>query len=685
MIDKFIYGFIDRVYGADDYTQQEINAKLIQKMDEVIENCNDAYEFVDWLKEEGAPDEVKTIIDSMLEDGTLENLINIEKLNQLESNLNNSINELTTSTQTKLDEMTTDVNALINENKEIINQNKTELNLELDKKAKQVDLETIIKRIDNLIVHSGDGSVNSAEIIDGRIGIEGTSFDLIGSNIRAIAKNVNSLISNVFNFKNDMIINLLNKDNMTDGKIIDANGNETDYDAGSYTNDYLHLRKDEKIILNFATSFTIVEYDTNKTFKSNIVVNDEDLPYIFTADSELYLRFNVYKTSKDSAMVVKGDVLPNKYIAYGEKIPFPSELTFKEFQKVYNIINENYVTNLINKDNMTNGKIIDANGNETDYDAGSYTNDYLLLRKGESIILNFATYLTIPCYDLNKKFKTNKVVGDEELPYIFTADSDMYLRFNVYNDKKDKAMVVKGKNLPSRYIPYGGYEMTNAITQDRFKNVLSGNYLFVGDSICRGEGASEPGGYAKLIAKLNPNMTYKNIAVSGATLCRRTENNPGTSILNKLEEEIELNNSYNHIVLEGAVNDLWNQSTWPLGTYDEYDITSTLNELTICGAFESLIRKCKAKWNDSFIYYIIPHTIDRINTKLGFDTLKNICKKYNVIVIDLRELSGEDVTIDYVKKTYTLTDGIGDGVHNNDLGYEKFYVKPIINILSKYQ
>ena len=139
MIDKFIYGFIDRVYGADDYTQQEINAKLIQKIDEVIENCNNAFEFVDWLKEEGVSDEVQTIIDTMLEDGTLENLINLEKLNQLESNLNNSINKLTTSTQTKLDKMTTDVNTMINENKEIINQNKTELNNTITEFKKEAD------------------------------------------------------------------------------------------------------------------------------------------------------------------------------------------------------------------------------------------------------------------------------------------------------------------------------------------------------------------------------------------------------------------------------------------------------------------------------------------------------------------------------------------------------------------
>ena len=77
MLDKFCYDFLYRVYGCDDYSQLEINSKLIQKMDEVIEQCNNAFEFVDWLKEQGVPNEVQTIINAMLDDGTLENLINI--------------------------------------------------------------------------------------------------------------------------------------------------------------------------------------------------------------------------------------------------------------------------------------------------------------------------------------------------------------------------------------------------------------------------------------------------------------------------------------------------------------------------------------------------------------------------------------------------------------------------------
>ena len=76
MIDKFMHGFLNRVYGYDDYTQLEINSKLIQKMDEVIDNCNNAYEYVEWLKEQGLSDEVINTLIAWKEDGTLETIIN---------------------------------------------------------------------------------------------------------------------------------------------------------------------------------------------------------------------------------------------------------------------------------------------------------------------------------------------------------------------------------------------------------------------------------------------------------------------------------------------------------------------------------------------------------------------------------------------------------------------------------
>ena len=223
-------------------------------------------------------------------------------------------------------------------------------------------------------------------------------------------------------------------------------------------------------------------------------------------------------------------------------------------------------------------------------------------------------------------------------------------------------------------------EVDNKIKKIENKS-LEGSFLFCGDSICEGYGAVEKGGYSKLIAKNNPKMTYKNIAVGGSTFGRRTTDHPGTSILNELENEISTGNTYDYVVLEGGINDAWQQNIWQLGTFDKYARNTELNEYSICGAFESAIRKVKGAWSKAKIYYIIPHIITPEKSKVVFDTLVEICDKYAVITIDLRKLSGMDCSIDYIKKTYTLHNGVGDGIHPNDEGFNTFYVKPITEIL----
>ena len=105
MIDKFMHGFLNSVYDYDDYTQLEINSKLIQKMDEVIENCNNAFEFVEWLKEQGIPKEVENILFTWKEDGTLENLSNKKQIDNLRNEMNNKINNLSHSLYIEINEL----------------------------------------------------------------------------------------------------------------------------------------------------------------------------------------------------------------------------------------------------------------------------------------------------------------------------------------------------------------------------------------------------------------------------------------------------------------------------------------------------------------------------------------------------------------------------------------------------
>ena len=112
MIDKFMHDFLNRVYGYDDYTQLEINSKLIQKIDEVIDECNNAFEFVDWLKEQGVSEEVQNILFTWQEDGTLANLSNKKQIDKLRNEINDNINKLAYSIDTKIYELKEMINQI---------------------------------------------------------------------------------------------------------------------------------------------------------------------------------------------------------------------------------------------------------------------------------------------------------------------------------------------------------------------------------------------------------------------------------------------------------------------------------------------------------------------------------------------------------------------------------------------
>ncbi|MDD6793852.1 MAG: hypothetical protein PUE01_00325, partial [Clostridiaceae bacterium] len=192
------------------------------------------------------------------------------------------------------------------------------------------------------------------------------------------------------------------------------------------------------------------------------------------------------------------------------------------------------LANLINKNNITDNKVISGDGSIEDRDGVSYTNSYLFLHSGKKITINFDAHATIVVYNLDKTF--NKRVTTDVAPFTYTAENNCYIRFNIYTAKVNEAIAIIGENIPDVFM------YKNILIPKRIKKIknrsLEGSFLFCGDSICVGFGAEEKGGYSKLIAKNNPNMSYKNIAVSGATFGRRPNTNPGTSILDEIENEI---------------------------------------------------------------------------------------------------------------------------------------------------
>ena len=92
MIDKFSCGFINSAYDFNDYTLNELICKLAQKMDEVIAQSNESFNYLDWLKGQGLSDEVINTLLAWKEDGTFNTIINENIFNEL----NNTINEIGT-------------------------------------------------------------------------------------------------------------------------------------------------------------------------------------------------------------------------------------------------------------------------------------------------------------------------------------------------------------------------------------------------------------------------------------------------------------------------------------------------------------------------------------------------------------------------------------------------------------
>lgn len=86
-----------------------------------------------------------------------------------------------------------------------LEENIQELGSQLEHKANEVDLVVERKRINNLIIHSGEGTEKDAEVVDLRVGADGETYDIAGNAIRKQISDVKSNISDSINVLNNDI------------------------------------------------------------------------------------------------------------------------------------------------------------------------------------------------------------------------------------------------------------------------------------------------------------------------------------------------------------------------------------------------------------------------------------------------------------------------------------------------
>lgn len=400
---------------------------------------------------------------------------------------------------------------------------------------------------------------------------------------------------------------------------------------------------------------------------------------IITADGKKrQLPYNavVETPVSDETLSIQGAFADSK--AVGDKFKEVKTETDSVKEDINNKIITDASINKANPDEYDDGIV--ANGNIASLNQGYRHTGYIKCKKNDIIrtirSANISAYLIVEYYNSNNTYITNSYtsVQDNEVAEFTVPDNNEITscRVNFRIENQDTFMVTINAPYPTVFKPYYHIEYLNNISEKTIKDTI----LFSGDSICYGAGYS--GGYASIIQKRNPLATTVNYGVSGTTIAKR--NGRTDSILERLDS---MQSKADDVIFEGGVNDAWDNSI-ELGTFNKsanVDSTTTFNEETFSGALESLFNKAYKKYPKAHIMFVIVSVNDNYSTYEYLNRAKEICEKWKVTPIDIRE-SGLNLMIEECVSLYGANGT--DGVHPSKLGYEKFYVPMIETEIKKY-
>jgi lysophospholipase L1-like esterase len=248
---------------------------------------------------------------------------------------------------------------------------------------------------------------------------------------------------------------------------------------------------------------------------------------------------------------------------------------------------------------------------------------------------------TITATDVNTAYDWEIVVTPDMI-----ASGAAKLAFDCYSLSFDTTMIVKDREYPSEYIPYGYIEVA---TEDgrKLNNVLcEKTAVFLGDSICAGTTVGSDSeyygyGWAGIIGEAN-RMNWTNYGKNGATITPIASNGSGLWVSTYADKAISEHPNADYVIFEGGCNDADQLREAGLGVISsDY---ATFDTTTFSGALESLILKLVTAYPHSHIGYIIPQkmykgyadfTAANHIHRLYFDRAVEICQKWGIPVIDL--------------------------------------------------
>lgn len=253
-----------------------------------------------------------------------------------------------------------------------------------------------------------DGSTTGdAELIDARIGTDGTKYASAGDAMRGQVEQLNeALIKQDFN---NRAINLLSFVDWTDGKYIYITGVISDNTDYSLTSLIKCVPNTEYSINVNTTNAFIVFYDINRNYINGILQQSNG--NIITPNNAYYIRYSCFTSDKDKDTIINLN-------------PFVDR---KEIHSIYTGFNSDILYNV----GWKRGYYLSTeNGTELEKSGLSHTIDYSLCGGGKMYSCPIFTDSVYICfYDSNKNF----ISGTSETLFT-TPNNCKYLRLSTISD-----------------------------------------------------------------------------------------------------------------------------------------------------------------------------------------------------------------------------------------------------------
>lgn len=258
----------------------------------------------------------------------------------------------------------TEVNTLANEKAD-------QIALNAEKAERQLEIAVERERINSFTALAEGSTTGDAELIDGRVGADGVTYNSIGSALRGQISKTLSISSEKLE-RNSILYseNLFNVDTVIEGYALNSSG-ELQANSTNYTSEFINVKSGATLYLygNNSNGYIfgkIAFYDFTKTFissLSNVSIN------ISIPENAYYVRLTYYSsTTKDRGIMIsyneiteyKPYKLNNVMGIYKENIESIAE-TISDSKLSDNIID--IFTQFLSDDNTTIDKYYQIDGN----------------------------------------------------------------------------------------------------------------------------------------------------------------------------------------------------------------------------------------------------------------------------------------------------------------------------------